>query len=62
MSATAIGCALAWGGLVVPPMRPLYDYAWFVGFLASGAAHLALAPRRSGVGTPASQVAERSRA
>src|SRR5262249_41384458 len=26
------GCALAWGGLVVPPLRPLYDYAWFVGF------------------------------
>jgi NCS1 family nucleobase:cation symporter-1 len=62
ISATAIGCALAWGGLVVPPMRPLYDYAWFVGFLASGAAHLALAPRRSNVGRPASQVAERSRA
>ena len=22
---------LAWGGLVVPALRPLYDYAWFVG-------------------------------
>src|SRR5262245_57449165 len=30
--ATLAGCALAWGGLVVPPLRPLYDYAWFVGF------------------------------
>jgi NCS1 family nucleobase:cation symporter-1 len=30
--ATAAGCAAAWGGLVVPMMRPLYDYAWFVGF------------------------------
>ena len=30
--ATAAGCAAAWGGLVVPVMKPLYDYAWFVGF------------------------------
>src|SRR3954468_7690551 len=30
--ATIVGCALAWGGLVVPALRPLYDYAWFVGF------------------------------
>jgi nucleobase:cation symporter-1, NCS1 family len=30
--ATIAGCALAWGGLVIPPLRPLYDYAWFVGF------------------------------
>jgi NCS1 family nucleobase:cation symporter-1 len=44
--ATLVGCGLAWGGLVVPVMRPLYDYAWFVGFLASGAIYLALAPRR----------------
>jgi NCS1 family nucleobase:cation symporter-1 len=30
--ATLAGCAFAWVGLVVPPLRPLYDYAWFVGF------------------------------
>jgi NCS1 family nucleobase:cation symporter-1 len=30
--ATLAGCALAWGGLVIPVLRPLYDYAWFVGF------------------------------
>jgi NCS1 family nucleobase:cation symporter-1 len=42
LTATAIGCALAWGGLVVPLLRPLYDYAWFVGFFAAGAAHVAL--------------------
>jgi nucleobase:cation symporter-1, NCS1 family len=41
--ATAIGCALAWGGLVLPILAPLYDYAWFVGLFASGLAHLALA-------------------
>jgi NCS1 family nucleobase:cation symporter-1 len=43
IGATAIGCALAWSGLVVPQMKPLYDYAWFVGFFAAGAAHYAMA-------------------
>ena len=40
--ATLTGCALAWGGLVFPPLRPLYDYAWFVGFLVSGLLHWSL--------------------
>src|SRR5437016_11208914 len=43
IAATAIGCALAWGGLLVPGLKPLYDYAWFVGFFAAGTAHLILA-------------------
>jgi len=30
--ATLVGCALAWGGLWLPALKPLYDYAWFVGF------------------------------
>jgi NCS1 family nucleobase:cation symporter-1 len=34
--ATAVGCALAWIGLIAPPLHTLYDYAWFVG--AGGAA------------------------
>jgi NCS1 family nucleobase:cation symporter-1 len=45
ITATAVGCALAWGGLVVAALRPLYDYAWFVGFAAAGLTHFALAPR-----------------
>jgi NCS1 family nucleobase:cation symporter-1 len=45
--ATLVGCALAWGGLVVAPLRPLYDYAWFVGFLAAAVLHVALS-RRAG--------------
>jgi len=45
IAATAIGCALAWGGFVLPVLRPLYNYAWFVGFFAAGAAHLVIAPR-----------------
>src|SRR4029453_7310562 len=28
--ATVIGCGLAWIGLVVPALKPMYDYAWFV--------------------------------
>jgi NCS1 family nucleobase:cation symporter-1 len=40
--ATLCGCALAWGGLVVPFLRPLYDYAWFVGFFAAGGIYIAL--------------------
>jgi len=34
--ATLIGCGLAWIGLVVPALAPLYAYAWFVGFGAAG--------------------------
>ena len=40
--ATLAGCALAWGGLVIPAIRPLYDYAWFVGFGASALIHWGL--------------------
>jgi NCS1 family nucleobase:cation symporter-1 len=32
MAALAAGAGLAFVGLVVPPLRGLYDYAWFVGF------------------------------
>jgi nucleobase:cation symporter-1, NCS1 family len=41
--ATLLGCALAWGGLVIPALRPLYDYAWFVGLFVSGLTYFALA-------------------
>jgi len=40
--ATLIGCFLAWIGLVVHALRPLYDYAWFVGFGAAGVSYLVL--------------------
>jgi len=43
--ATVVGCALGWGGLVVPSLKPLYSYAWFVGFLASGLLYWALSAR-----------------
>jgi len=40
--ATLVGCGLAWIGLLVPMLRPLYDYAWFIGFGASAIIHLLL--------------------
>jgi NCS1 family nucleobase:cation symporter-1 len=49
IGATAVGCFLAWGGFVIPVLKPLYDYAWFVGFFAAGGAHWAFA-RRGKVG------------
>ena len=35
MAALAAGAGVAFIGLVVPALRALYDYAWFVGFAAS---------------------------
>ena len=40
--ATIVGCALAWIGVFVPKLKPLYDYAWFVGFGASAITYLVL--------------------
>jgi nucleobase:cation symporter-1, NCS1 family len=48
--ATLIGCGLAWVGLIVPQLKPLYDYGWFVGFGAAALTHCVLTglipPRR----------------
>jgi NCS1 family nucleobase:cation symporter-1 len=41
IAALAAGIAVALLGLVVPPLRWLYDYAWFVGFLVAGAVYVA---------------------
>ena len=43
--ALGLGCAVAFVGLVYTPVRPLYDYAWFVGF---GVSFLAYAVLRKG--------------
>jgi len=45
VAATAAGCALAWGGLVVPVLKPLYSYGWFVGFFAAGLVYWGLSAR-----------------
>jgi NCS1 family nucleobase:cation symporter-1 len=44
IAATLIGCALAWSGLVVSSLKPLYDYAWFVGFFTSAIVYVMLRP------------------
>jgi len=43
IAALAAGAGVAFIGLVVPPLRVLYNYAWFVGFLVSFIAYYALA-------------------
>lgn len=40
--ATVAGCFFAWIGLVVPAMKGLYDYAWFVGFIVAFVLHYLL--------------------
>lgn len=42
VAATVAGCLMAWIGLVVPAMKPLYEYAWFVGFAVSAGVYYAL--------------------
>jgi NCS1 family nucleobase:cation symporter-1 len=46
--ALGAGIAIALVGLIVPSLRWLYDYAWFVGFFAAGAVYLALMRRSRG--------------
>jgi len=43
--ALGVGIAVALLGLVVAPLRFLYDYAWFVGFAVAGGVYLALMQR-----------------
>jgi len=42
VAALVAGIAVALLGLVVPPLRLLYDYAWFVGFGVAGAMYVTL--------------------
>jgi NCS1 family nucleobase:cation symporter-1 len=45
VAALVMGIAVALLGLAVPPLRLLYDYAWFVGFGVSGAVYVILMQR-----------------
>jgi NCS1 family nucleobase:cation symporter-1 len=47
IAALGAGAAVAFIGLVVPPLRVLYDYAWFVGFAVSFVIYYALMRTRS---------------
>jgi NCS1 family nucleobase:cation symporter-1 len=42
LAALALGAGTALVGLVVPMLRPLYDYSWFVGFAVSFATYYGL--------------------
>jgi NCS1 family nucleobase:cation symporter-1 len=53
VAALAAGAAVAFVGLVYPPLRVLYNYAWFVGFLVSFLAYFALMNRVEPVAQPA---------
>jgi NCS1 family nucleobase:cation symporter-1 len=43
LTAPVAGVLAALLGLVIPALRLLYDYAWFVGLLVAGALHFVLA-------------------
>ncbi|MBZ5641422.1 MAG: NCS1 family nucleobase:cation symporter-1 [Acidobacteriia bacterium] len=45
IASLAAGAGVAFVGLIVPSLRPLYDYAWFVGFAASFAVYWSLMRR-----------------
>jgi len=45
VAALVAGIVIALLGLVIPPLRLLYDYAWFVGFGVSGMVYVALMQR-----------------
>ncbi len=59
IGATLAGCIAAWIGLIVPPLRPLYDYAWFVGFAVAAVVHLALAPHAAAAAARTAAAASR---
>lgn len=42
LCALGLGAGTSLAGLVIPPLRTLYDYSWFVGFSVSFAAYYAL--------------------
>src|SRR5258706_9139426 len=46
VTALAVGIVVSLCGLPFHPLRWLYDYAWFVGFLVSGALYLVLMGRK----------------
>jgi len=49
----AAGSGTALAGLVIGPMRPLYNYSWFVGFFVSFVIYYILMKFRRNPGTTA---------
>lgn len=44
--ALVLGSAVALSGLVIPPIRFLYDYSWFIGFVVAFAVYVPMMGRR----------------
>jgi NCS1 family nucleobase:cation symporter-1 len=58
ITALAAGAGTALVGLVIPSLRTLYDYSWFVGFAVSFVVYYALMMAYQGKSeTPAAEVA-----
>jgi NCS1 family nucleobase:cation symporter-1 len=57
LAALVVGSAVALMGLVIPPVRFLYDYSWFVGFVVAFTSYWVMmaSPRVSPTGQPANQ-------
>jgi NCS1 family nucleobase:cation symporter-1 len=53
LAALALGVIVALVGLLVPALRWLYDYAWFVGFLVAAVVYTLLMGKGALVSTPA---------
>jgi len=53
LASLVLGIGVALCGLLYPPLRWLYNYAWFVGFIVSGAAYVALMRRARRPAVPA---------
>jgi NCS1 family nucleobase:cation symporter-1 len=47
VAALALGASVALIGLVIPSLRALYDYSWFVGFVVSFVSYYGLMAGRS---------------
>ena len=56
LAALALGVIVALVGLLVPALRWLYDYAWFVGFLVSAGAYTLLMGKAESTGMQAISV------
>jgi NCS1 family nucleobase:cation symporter-1 len=56
IAALLLGAGTALAGLAIPPVRALYDYSWFVGFVVAFCAYFGLMKSRSEVEMPAQDI------
>ena len=61
IAALLLGAGTALAGLAIPPVRALYDYSWFVGFVVAFVAYFGLMRSRGEAETPAQRTAPKSK-